>query len=136
MPVSRISIMDLLLVKKVHVTCAVVGYTLFFLRGVWIFQGSAIMRQRWVKVVPHLTDTLLLASAITLAIGIGQYPGTDAWLTAKVIGMLTYIGLGMVAFRFGKTLRVRVMAWVAAQVAFFYIVATALTHNPLPLLAQ
>lgn len=94
------------------------------------------MRQRWVKIVPHMTDTLLLASAITLAVGIKQYPGTDAWLTAKVIGMLTYIGLGMMAFRFGKTMRARVAAWVAAQAAFFYIVATALTHNPLPFLAQ
>lgn len=93
------------------------------------------MRQRWVKVVPHMTDTLLLASAITLAIGIGQYPGTDTWLTAKVTGMLAYIGLGMMAFRFAKTMRARVMAWMAAQVAFFYIVATALTRNPFPFLA-
>lgn len=98
-------------------------------------QGSPMLRQRWVKIVPHVTDTLLLVSAITLAIGIRQYPGVDAWLTAKVTGLLFYIGFGMVAFRFGKTLRARIAAWVAAQLVFFYIVATALTHNPLPFLA-
>lgn len=128
--------MSLLLVKMVHVTCVAVSYTLFFLRGVWLIKGSPVMRQRWVKVVPHITDTLLLASAVTLAIGIGQYPGTDAWLTAKVAGMVLYIGLGMVAFRFSKTLHARIAAWLGAQLVFFYIVATALTRNPLPFLAQ
>ncbi len=125
--------MNLLLVKNIHVTCVASSYALFFLRGVWLFQGSPRMRQRWVKVVPHVTDSLLLASAIILAIGIRQYPGVDAWLTAKVIGLLFYIGLGMVAFRFGKTKRVKISTWVAAQLVFIYIVAVAITHNPLPL---
>ena len=124
--------MNLLLIKTIHVTCVVTSYTLFFLRGVWLIKGSPIMKQRWVKVVPHMTDTLLLASAITLAIGIQQYPGVNAWLTAKVVGMLFFIGLGMMAFRFSKTLRARITAWVAAQLVFFYIVSVALTHNPLP----
>ncbi|MBI5658755.1 MAG: SirB2 family protein [Nitrosomonadales bacterium] len=128
--------MDLLVVKTVHVACVAASYTLFFLRGVWLLQGSPIMRQRWVKVVPHITDTLLLASAVALAIGIRQYPGTDAWLTAKVAGMLLYIGLGMVAFRFSKTLRTRIVSWVAAQLVFFYIVAVARAHSPLPFIAQ
>ena len=122
--------MNLLLVKSIHITCVVLSYTLFFLRGVWLIQGSPRLRQRWVKVVPHVVDTTLLASAITLAIGIRQYPGVDGWLTAKVVGLLLYIGLGMIALRFGKTMRTRIAAWVAAQVVFFYIVAVALTHNP------
>ena len=123
---------NFILIKTIHVTCVVTSYTLFFLRGVWLLKGSRIMRQRWVKVVPHITDTLLLASAIMLAIGIQQYPGVNAWLTAKVVGLLFYIGFGMMAFRFSKTLHTRVVAWVAAQLVFFYIVAVALTHNPLP----
>lgn len=127
--------MNLLWVKNIHITCVVSSYALFFLRGVWLIQGSPWMRRRWVKIIPHVIDTTLLASAITLAIGIRQYPGVDAWLTAKVIGMLFYIGVGMVAFRFGKTMRTRVAAWVAAQLVFIYIVAVALTHNPLPFIA-
>ncbi len=125
--------MNLFWVKIIHVSCVTVSFTLFFLRGIWLLRGSPTMRQRWVKIVPHVTDTLLLASAIALAIGIRQYPGADAWLTAKVVGMMFYIGIGMVAFRFGKTLRTRIAAWVAAQLVFVYIVAVALTHNPLPL---
>ena len=89
--------MSYLLLKHFHGTCAVISFTLFFLRGIWSFNGSAIMRQRWTKVIPHVVDTLLLASALTLAFTIGQYPFVDAWLTAKVIGLIMYIGLGLVA---------------------------------------
>ena len=127
--------MNLLLVKNIHITCVASSYVLFFLRGVWLIQGSPRLRQRWVKIVPHVMDTLLLVSAIMLAIGMRQYPGVDAWLTAKVVGLLFYIGFGMMAFRFGKTIRARISAWVAAQLVFFYIVAVALTHNPLPFFA-
>jgi len=41
-----------------------------------------------------------------------------------------YIGLGMMALRFGKTRRARVSAWIAAQLVFLYIVLVAVTKNP------
>ena len=78
----------------------------------------------------HVVDTVLLLSAITLAIWIQQDPVHDSWLSAKVVGLLAYIGLGMVALRFGKTLKTRIVACIAAQAAFFYIVMVALTKNP------
>jgi uncharacterized membrane protein SirB2 len=80
--------------------------------------------------MPHVIDTVLLSSAIMLAILIQQNPLVDSWLTAKVVGLLIYIGLGMVALRFGKTHIVKVSAWIMAQLVFFYIVLVALTKNP------
>jgi uncharacterized membrane protein SirB2 len=44
---------------------------------------------------------------------------------------LLYIGLGMLAFRFGKTREMRLTAWLSAQAVFFYVVAVAITHDPL-----
>ena len=61
-----------------------------------------------------------------------QYPGTHGWLSAKVAGLIAYIGLGMVALRRGRTRRVRLVAWITAQLVFAYIVAVALAHDPLP----
>jgi uncharacterized membrane protein SirB2 len=72
-----------------------------------------------------------LASAIALAILIRQYPFAAPWLTAKVIGLVIYIGLGVIALKRGRTRRVRVVAWFAAQLVFFYIVAVAINKNPL-----
>ncbi|TAN84195.1 MAG: regulator SirB [Gallionella sp.] len=128
--------MSFLLLKAIHVTCAASSFVLFFLRGIWSLNGSPIMRQRWVKLVPHIVDTLLLASAIALAFTIRQYPFVDAWLTAKVAGLLLYIGLGLIALRYGRSKTVRLSAWLAAQAVFVYIVLVAGSHNPIPFIHQ
>lgn len=116
--------------KMIHVTSIVISYLLFSLRGVWMMQGSAALQQRWVKITPHIVDTVLLTSAIALAIMIDQDPVNNSWLSAKIAGLLLYIGLGMIALRFGKTRKVRISAWIAAQIVFLYIVLVALTKNP------
>lgn len=121
-----------LLLKYFHVSCVALSYALFFLRGVWTLRNSAIMHQRWVRIAPHTVDTLLLASALTLAWHLDISPLTHVWLMAKIVALFFYIGLGFVAFRFGKTPRLKLTAWVAAQGVFLYIVLVALTQNAAP----
>lgn len=123
--------MDFLLIKGLHITCAFTSYTLFLLRGIWQLRSSLIMRQRWVRIVPHVVDTLLLTSAIALAFTIRQYPFVDAWLTFKVIGLLLYIVLGSVALKYGKNRTQRIFAWLSAQAVFAYIVLVATQHDPM-----
>lgn len=124
--------MSYLLLKTLHIIFVVSSYMLFFLRGIWSLNGSAIMQKRWIKIVPHVVDTLLLISAMALAFTIRQYPFTDAWLTAKIIGLLLYVALGFVALRVGMSKHIRFFAWLAAQATFAYIVLVAVTHNPVP----
>jgi len=97
-----------------------------------MLRDSPFMRQRWVKVAPHLIDTVLLGSAITLAVTIERYPFVEAWLTTKVIALLVYIGLGFVALKYGRTRYTRLLAWLAAQMVFIYIVLVAISKNPIP----
>jgi len=117
--------------RAVHLTCVVVSYALFFTRGVWMIRDSAMLERRWVKVLPHVNDTLLLVAAIALAWMLRQYPFVHGWLTAKLVALAGYIVLGMVAMRPGRARAVRVATWVAAQIVFLYIVAVALTRNVL-----
>ena len=124
--------MDYVAIKFVHVGCVTISYALFFIRGIWMMRDSSALQRRWVKIAPHLVDTLLLASAIALAVMSRQYPLVEDWLTAKVAGLLIYVGLGTFALKRGKTRRMRVVAWLAAQAVFFYIVAVAVTRQPLP----
>src|SRR3972149_4393447 len=124
--------MEFTVLKVIHVTAAAVSYTLFMARGIWMINGSPRPNERWARIVPHVNDTLLLAAAIWMTILTHQYPGTHAWLTAKLAALLFYIGLGTVALKRGKTRRTRIAAWLVAQAVFFYIVAVALTRNPLP----
>lgn len=120
------------MLKVLHVSCAAISYVLFFARGIWSMRSSPRLQQRWVKIAPHVVDTLLLTSAIALAVQLGISPLAAPWLMAKIVALLLYIALGMVAIKRGKTKRIRLFAWVAAQLVFFYIVATAIAHDPLP----
>lgn len=117
--------------KLIHLSAVVLSFTLFFLRGLWLLRGSPIMQQRWVKVAPHSIDSVLLASAIALAWQLGVTPFNSPWLAAKIVALLVYIGLGMLAFRFARTSAQRLTAWLAALLVFAYIVAAAVTHAPL-----
>ena len=118
--------------KNIHVASVALSYLLFFVRGVWMMRGSPLLMHRAVKIVPHVVDTVLLLSAIALAVMIRQYPFSAPWLTAKVIGLVAYIALGMLALRRAPTKRARVIAWVAAQMVCLYIVAVAITKTPVP----
>jgi uncharacterized membrane protein SirB2 len=120
------------LIKHTHMTAAFVSFALFFTRGLWMLRGSPLLTRGWVRVLPHVNDTLLLASAVLLTLILAQYPGTHGWLTAKLTALLVYIGVGMVALRHGRTLRVRFAAWLAALLVFLYIVSVALTRSAQP----
>jgi len=118
------------MLKNIHIFSALISFTLFFIRGLWVMRGSAMMQQKWVKIVPHVNDTILLGTAIALTISIGQYPFVDGWLTAKLLALVAYICLGIEAFRLAKTDRGRAAAWLAALVVFLFIVSVAMTKAP------
>jgi uncharacterized membrane protein SirB2 len=118
--------------KHLHVTTVFLSFGLFVLRGIWMATESPQLARGWVKIVPHVNDTILLGSAIGLTVALGQYPFIDGWLTAKVCALAVYIGLGAVALKRGKTKRIRIAAWIAALLTFIYIVAVAVRHDALP----
>lgn len=121
------------LIKYVHVTSVMLSLAGFVARGALMLAGSPLLQARFVRVAPHVVDTVLLASAIWLAWMLHQYPFVHGWLTAKVLGLLAYIVLGAVALRRGRTKAIRTGAFAAALLAAAYVVAVALTKNPIPL---
>ena len=125
-----------LYLREVHIACVILSGVGFFLRGCGRLTGAPWVMQRWAKTVPHLVDTVLLSTAIALAIISQQYPFEQPWLTAKLIGLLIYIGCGMVAFRFSQSQRQTLLFFVLALCAYAYIVSVALTRNPLAWLAR
>jgi uncharacterized membrane protein SirB2 len=120
------------LIKSLHLTTIALSLALFILRGAWMMAASPLLQARWVRIVPHIIDTLLLASGIGLAVLIQQYPLVHGWLTAKLIALILYIVLGTLALKRGKTRGQRVAAWIAALLVFGYMVAVAMAHDPFP----
>ncbi|OYQ42697.1 regulator SirB [Rhodoferax sp. TH121] len=112
--------------KHLHVSCVVLSGCLFALRGGWMLWAPHRLQQGWVRVLPHGIDTVLLLSAVGLAVWSGQYPLAQGWLTAKVLALLVYIVLGSVALKRGCTRAVRASALVAALLVLAFIVSVAL----------
>jgi uncharacterized membrane protein SirB2 len=126
--------MDYSLLKQLHLTTIAVSLALFILRGIWMMADSPRLQARWVRIVPHLNDTLLLASGIALAFTLGLSPLDHSWLAAKLIALIGYIVLGTVALKRGGTRGKRITAWLAALLVFGYMVSVAVAHDPFPFL--
>lgn len=117
--------------KTIHVSFAALSFIGFFVRGIWMLKDSPLLMQRWVKITPQLVDTVLLASAIALAVQMRLSPFEQPWLMAKIVALLVYIGVGLVALRFGRTRRIRTVAWLLGMVIFSYIAAVAVSKSVL-----
>lgn len=122
--------MGYLAFKYLHVACAVVSISGFLLRGILMLRESSLLQRRFLKIAPHVVDTLLLASAVALSAMLKQYPFVHGWVTAKVVALVAYILLGTVALKRGRTKTVRAAAYVLALLVFAYIVSVALTRSP------
>lgn len=117
--------------KHGHMMFAVISGLFFLVRGSWMLMDSQMLQKVWVKVLPHVNDTLLLVCAIGLCVLTQQYPFVQAWLTVKVFLLIAYIVLGTVALKRGKTKSVRVIAFFAALACFIFMLSVARTHHPL-----
>ena len=116
----------------IHVSTVFLSIAGFLVRGVWMMRSSSLLQQRWVRVAPHINDTLLLVSAISLVVITSQYPGPSTWLNAKIIALVVYILLGITALNRGKTMQVRVSAWVLAIIVYAYMVLVACSKSAVP----
>lgn len=120
------------LLKQIHVSSAALSVSLFMLRGIWMMAWPHLLQIRAVRIVPHIVDTLLLASALLLAWQIAQYPFVHSWLTAKILALLLYIVLGSIALKRGPSKSMRILAWFLALATYAYIVTVAVTKQPIP----
>ncbi|TNF35323.1 MAG: regulator SirB [Gammaproteobacteria bacterium] len=119
-------------IKYTHISCAILSITGFVVRGIWMLRDSSLLQHVLTRRLPHVIDSLLLATALLMVYLSRQYPFVFDWLTAKVMALVIYILLGTVALKRGKTLRVRAIAGMAALCTFVYILAVALTRQVVP----
>lgn len=118
------------LVKLIHLSCAVLTLIGFVGRGILVYRHSPYLSRRWLKIAPHIIDTLLLGSAIYMAINLSLIPWESSWLGVKILLVLVYIGLGMVAMNPRYQTPTRLIAWASGILVFIYIVSIALTKSP------
>ena len=123
------NLMTYVLLKHLHITAVALSVAFFVLRGAWMVAESPRLNARFVRIAPHVIDTVLLGSAIALALTVRQYPLVHGWLTAKVLGLVGYIVLGSIAIRRGRSRRARLAAFVGALACAAYIIGVAIIKS-------
>jgi uncharacterized membrane protein SirB2 len=116
-----------------HISCAFSSILLFLVRGVPNLVFDRPLRGRFFRIAPHVVDTLLLATGITLAWSLSIDPLRASWLGVKLLLVVVYIVLGILAFRLQGPRPWRLVLFVLAFLVFADIVAIAVTRSPLGL---
>lgn len=133
--------MSIAVLRAIHVSAVALSFAGFAARGLGSFREARWVRHRAARILPHVIDTVLLFSALSMLWVLRLSPTSAPWLEAKISGLVIYILLGSIALRAPRggrprrPLGLRVAAWLAALVVFAYIVSVAVTQNPLGILA-
>lgn len=109
---------------------AALSLALFAWRGVlslWLVRRPS---SRVLRALPHVVDSLLLACGIWLAVMLRLDPLRTPWLGVKLLCVLAYVLLGILAFRLRGPRRLKRALFAAALLMFGFIVSVALTHDP------
>ena len=117
-------------IKSLHISLAALSLLGFVIRGCWSIAGSALLQQRWVKIAPHIIDTLLLTTAVLLMIILQQHPGNQAWIAAKLVALVIYIVFGTFAIKRAPSAAGRAIFFGLAIATFVYITGVAIAHHP------
>ena len=123
-------------IRAVHIAAVLASVSLFALRGIGLFSGASWPKATPVKLLSYTIDTVLLTAALMLTTIVQQYPFIDAWLTVKVVLLVVYIAMGILAFRGPFSERTRMMFWAGALLVFGYIFFVARTHDPFGIFAS
>ncbi|HZJ94892.1 MAG TPA: SirB2 family protein [Thiopseudomonas sp.] len=121
-----------LLIKTTHISLVLISGSLFVLRGLWVLlAGSGGVWQRKVNRLSYMVDTGLLLAAVLLLSILDYAPLAAAWLQVKLLLLVLYVVLGVLAFRAKYSMPVRWFAYCAALGCFALMYYSARLHQPL-----
>jgi len=122
-----------LFIKTLHISTVALSIGLLLFRTVLLLRSSKLLKNRFLKLIPHINDSLLLITAITMLFT-SEYisSGNMEWIYAKVSAMILYIVTGIYLFRYANSNRQIVYLLALAIILYLYIIQTAITKNLIP----
>jgi uncharacterized membrane protein SirB2 len=117
------------LIKALHIATVITTFLLFVSRAGWVLRYGRENRPGWMRWLPHVNDALLLTFGVWLAILASLNPLTHPWLLAKLLALIAYVWIGMLALKRAASRRGQLAATALALLVFAYMVGTALTKQ-------
>ena len=125
----------MLTIKLIHVFCAYITGLGFLIRGIIAIIQHPLQHHRFIKIVPHIIDTVLLISGFIMVYSLAILPQEQPWLMAKLIALLLYIGFGLLMLRWGNSQKKRWIGLFAGLIMYLYIIGAAHSKSVLSFLS-
>ncbi|MEM1412619.1 MAG: SirB2 family protein [Pseudomonadota bacterium] len=119
--------MDYLTLKALHQLLALVSVTGFIARWSWRLRRPDWRPTGLLRAAPHGLDTLLVISGLWLAARIDAFD--QAWLHAKLAGLVVYIVLAWLAFRTTDRRGLSLALGLSALACIAWVATVAVTHQ-------
>lgn len=117
--------------KHLHMTLAAISVGLFTLRFIWLMINSTKLQAKWVKITPHIIDTLLLTIGVMMAVQYSINPLEQLWLGEKLLAMIAYIFTGYYTLKLARNKSMQIIGYLGAMGWVMLIVRLAMTREPL-----
>jgi uncharacterized membrane protein SirB2 len=112
-------------------TLAVLSISLFTLRFIWTVANSPRLKAKWVKITPHIIDTLLLTFGVVMAVQYSINPIEQLWLGEKLLAVAAYIFTGYFTLKLARNKPMQIIGYLGAMGWVMLIVRLAMTREPL-----
>jgi len=112
-------------------TLAVISVALFTLRFIWLLLNSDKLNRKWVKISPHIVDTLLLGLGIAMAIKLAISPLEYMWLAEKLLAVIAYIFTGYYTLKVARTRAMQIFGYLGAMGWIILVGRLAITKQPI-----
>lgn len=122
-----------LFLKHLHLTFVALAFLIFLTRGFWLITGSPLINRKWAKIAPHAANGIMLISGVALAIYLQISPLAASWLSAKLIAIVLFIGLGVATIK-APSKKLRISFFILSALCFIQILLIATTKNPFGIL--
>jgi len=119
------------MLKHIHMTFALLSVLLFSARFVLLLMRSEKLQLKWLKILPHIVDTLLLVFGIALAVQLSINPVQQLWFAEKLLAVLAYIITGYYTLKMAKTRGLQILGYIATMGWVMLIVHLAVTKTAL-----
>lgn len=104
------------MLKSLHMFLVGLVFFSFISRIILAEINPAKLQTKWLKIIPHVIDSLLLLSGFGLVIQGQWLLGEYYWLISKLLILFAYIAIGMSAMRIRKLRWLKTIAAISCLI--------------------
>ncbi|MBA6327300.1 SirB2 family protein [Colwellia sp. MB02u-6] len=117
------------MLKNLHMTIAMISVLLFTFRFALTLANSNKLTLKWLRIAPHIIDTLLLGLGVALWIQLAINPVEQLWFAEKLVAVLAYIFTGYYTLKLARNRAMQIIGFLGAIGWIMLIVRIAISKE-------